>query len=185
MSKRFASALLALLFVVPAWAGAPAATAEAWHAPPPGAGPGPAKGSATGWAVPRFESFRSDLIYMRAGPGFQYPITWVYHRYDLPVEVVGEFNVWRHVVAPDGGKGWVHEALLHGVRSFIVIGGRQAMRAAPRADAAPVAWLDKGVIGVIRSCKADDKWCAVEADRHKGWLRRGEFWGIFAGEAIK
>ncbi|MCW8307938.1 SH3 domain-containing protein [Acidiphilium sp. PA] len=157
----------------------------AWHAPNPGPGPGPAKGSATGWPVPRFESFRSDQIYMRAGPGFQYPIVWVYHRFDLPVEITGEFNVWRHVVAPDGGTGWVHEALLHGVRSFIVTGGRHTMRAAPDPTAAPVAYLDKGVIGVITACKPDATWCAVEAGHRRGYLPRADFWGSFAGEAIK
>lgn len=157
----------------------------AWHAPNPGPGPGPAKGSATGWPVPRFESFRSSQIYMRAGPGFQYPIVWVYHRYDLPVEIVGEFNVWRHVIAPDGGEGWVHEALLHLVRSFIVIGGRHTMRASPQAGAAPVAYLDKGAIGVITRCGAGARWCEVEAGHRHGWLRRADFWGSFAGEAIK
>lgn len=156
-----------------------------WHAVNPGTGPGPGKGSATGWPVPRFASLRSNEIYMRAGPGFQYPIIWVYHRFDLPVEITGEFNVWRHVLAPDGGVGWVHEALLHAVRSFIVIGGRHTMRAAPRADAAPVAYLDKGVIGLITSCRQNASWCAVEAGHRHGWLRRADFWGSFPNEAIK
>ncbi|MDD2877436.1 MAG: SH3 domain-containing protein [Acidiphilium sp.] len=162
-----------------------ALTLAAWHAPNPGAGPGPAKGPSTGWPVPRFESFRSSEIYLRAGPGFQYPIIWVYHRYNLPVEITGEFNVWRHVVTPDGGTGWVHEALLHLTRSFIVTGARHTMRAAPDATAAPVAYLDKGVIGLIAACRADALWCAVEADHRHGWLRRADFWGSFAGEAIK
>lgn len=157
----------------------------AWHAPEPGPGPGPAKGSATGRPVPRFESFRSNQIYLRAGPGFQYPITWVYHRYDLPVEIIGEFNVWRHVVTPDGGTGWVHEALLHLTRSFIVVGSRHTMRAGPHAAAAAVAYLDRGVIGTIDLCQPDAAWCAVEVGDRKGWLRRTDFWGGFSGEAIK
>jgi SH3-like domain-containing protein len=157
----------------------------AWVAPNAGSGPGPAKGTATGWSVPRFESFRSDQIYLRAGPGFQYPISWVYHRFDLPVEITGEFNVWRHVVTPDGGTGWVHEALVHGVRSFIVIGGRHTLRAGPDAAAAPVAYLDKGVIGVIATCQPDAIWCAVEAGHRHGFLPRADFWGSFVGEAIK
>lgn len=156
-----------------------------WAAPDPGPGPGPAKGSATGWPLPRFESFRSSEIYMRAGPGFQYPITWVYHRYDLPVEVTAEFNVWRKVLAPDGGSGWVHEALLHGARSFIVTGGRHTLRAAPHAGASAIAYLDKGVIGLIADCPAGGAWCKVEADHRDGWLRRRDFWGVFAGEAVK
>lgn len=157
----------------------------AWQAPKVAAGPGPGKGAVTGWPVPRFESFRSREIYMRAGPGFQYPIVWVYHRLDLPVEVIGEFNVWRQVLAPDGKDGWVHEALLHGTRSFIVVGHRQTMRVAPNGGAAAVAYLDKGVIGVIRSCKAGAAWCRVAAGHRTGWLKRDQFWGSFPGEAVK
>lgn len=157
----------------------------AWTAPPAGTGPGPAKGPVTGLPLARFESFRSDMVNLRAGPGFQYPITYVFHRNDLPVEVIAEFNVWRRVVAPDGTIGWTHEALLHGFRSFIVTGGQQVLRAAPRDDAAPVAYLDKGVIGLIRRCDADASWCRVSAGHRTGWLRRADFWGSFPGEAIK
>ena len=75
-------------------------------APDPGTGPGPGKGSNTGLPVPRFVSLRSDEVNVRAGPGFQYPVNWVYQRAGLPVEIIGEFNVWRQILAPDGGTGW-------------------------------------------------------------------------------
>ena len=156
-----------------------------WTAPPVGAGPGPDKGASTGLPVPRFESFRSNLINLRAGPGFQYPITFVFHRDDLPAEVTAEFNVWRQVTAPDGTVGWMHEALLHATRSFIVINGQHVLRAGPHAHAAAVAYLDQGVIGLIRRCRAGASWCRVSAGHRSGWLKRVNFWGAFAGEAIK
>ncbi len=156
-----------------------------WTAPQVGPGPGPYKGAATGLPVPRFESFRSDLINLRAGPGFQYPITSVFHRDNLPVEVTAEFNVWRRVTAPDGTIGWIHEALLHALRSFIVIDGRHVLRAGPRDDAATVAYLDQGVIGAIQRCHAEASWCQVSAGHRAGWLKRGDFWGDFPNEAIK
>jgi len=157
----------------------------AWQAPAVGPGPGPAKGQSTGWPVPRFESLASNDVFLRAGPGFQYPILWDYHRKDLPVEVIGEFNVWRHVLTPDGATGWVDEVLLHLVRSFIVTNGRHTLRAAPSRAAAPVAYLDQGVIGIIRACKSGAAWCRVRAGHRTGWLKRGDFWGDFADEAIK
>lgn len=157
----------------------------AWTAPPVGPGPGPALGSATGLPVPRFESFRSDLVNLRAGPGFQYPITYVFHRDNLPAEVTAEFNVWRRVTAPDGTVGWIHEALLHAARSFIVTGGQHVLRASPNDTAAPVAYLDKGVIGMIRRCGAESAWCRVSAGHRSGWLPRRDFWGVFPSETIK
>jgi SH3-like domain-containing protein len=156
-----------------------------WTAPPVGSGPGPDKGAASGLPLPRFESFRSNLVNLRAGPGFQYPITYVFHRDDLPAEVTAEFNVWRRVVAPDGTVGWMHEALLHAVRSFIVIDGQHVLRAAPHHAAAPVAYLDQGVIGLIRRCNADASWCRVSAGHRSGWLKRTDFWGDFTDEDIK
>ena len=157
----------------------------AWHAPAVGPGPGPAKGQSTGWPIPRFESLASNDVFLRAGPGFQYPILWDYHRYNLPVEVIGEFNVWRHVLTPDGATGWVDEVLLHSLRSFIVTGQRHVLRAAPRSTSAPVAYLEKGVIGIIRSCSNRLDWCRVRVAHHNGWLRRQDFWGAFKGEVIK
>ena len=137
----------------------------AWHAPAVGPGPGPAKGQSTGWPIPRFESLASNDVFLRAGPGFQYPILWDYHRYDLPVEVIGEFNVWRHVLTPDGTTGWVDEVLLHSLRSFIVTRQRHVLRAAPKSTAAPVAYLEKGVIGIIRSCSNLHCACLVYVNR--------------------
>jgi SH3-like domain-containing protein len=157
----------------------------AWTAPPVGAGPGPDKGASTDLPVPRFESFRSNLVNLRAGPGFQYPITYVFHRDDLPAEVTAEFNVWRRVTAPDGTVGWIHEALLHATRSFIVIGGQHVLRAAPHDDATPVAYLDQGVIGLIHRCRANASWCRVSAGHRSGWLKRTDFWGDFTNETIK
>ena len=157
----------------------------AWTAPLVGPGPGPDKGASTALPVPRFESFRSNLINLRAGPGFQYPITFVFHRDNLPVEVTAEFNVWRRITAPDGTVGWIHEALLHATRSFIVIGGQHVLRAGPHEHATAIAYLDQGVIGLIRRCRASASWCQVSAGHRSGWLKRADFWGDFVGEALR
>ncbi|MGH7103562.1 MAG: SH3 domain-containing protein [Acetobacteraceae bacterium] len=143
------------------------------------------KGSDTGLPIPRFISLVSDEVNMRVGPGFQYPIEWTYRRKGLPIEVEREFDVWRLVRAPDGGRGWVHEATVSGTRTFIVVGGTHDLRRAPEADAPVVAVLDLGVIGTIRRCKAGDDWCAVRVANHRGYLPRKDFWGTFAGEAVR
>lgn len=143
------------------------------------------KGSDTGLPIPRFISLLSDEVNMRVGPGFQYPIEWTYHRKGLPIEVEREFDVWRLVRAPDGGRGWVHEATVSGIRTFIIVGGTHDLLRAPEDDAPVVAVLQKGVIGTIRHCKAEDDWCAVRVADHRGYLPREDFWGTFAGEAVR
>jgi len=144
----------------------------------------PDKGTATGLPLPRFVSLLSGDVNMRVGPGFQYPIEWVYKERGLPVVVEREFDVWRLVLAPDGGRGWMHEATLSGTRTFVVTGATHTLRRRPDPNAPVVAVLHAGVIGRIRRCKAGDAWCSVEVDGRRGYLRRDEFWGTFPDEAV-
>jgi len=163
---------------------APAATAPT---PPPAAPARPAepeKPATTGLPLPRFAALRTDDVNMRAGPGFRYPIMWVYKRRDLPMEIEREFEVWRLVEDPDGTKGWVHEATLTGRRTFLVQHADATLRAQPSGDSRAVAILKVGVIGRIRSCDAGSAWCRVQVRDYSGYLRRSEFWGALPDEVI-
>lgn len=144
----------------------------------------PMKGTSTGLPIPRFISLLTDDVNMRVGPGFQYPIEWVYKRRGLPVEVEREFDVWRLVLTPDGGRGWIHEATVSGIRTFIVTGGDRILRRQPDDRSDAVAVLQMGVIGRIRSCKTSAAWCEVVADGRRGFLRRADFWGTFPNETV-
>lgn len=153
-------------------------------APDPGNGPGPARGSVTGLPLPRFVSLRSDEVNVRAGPGFQYPVNWVYQRKGLPVEIIEEFNVWRQILAPDGGTGWVHEATIRARRGFYVTSPKAPMLASPNPDANVVSYLTQGVSGVLLRCTATSDYCKIEVDQHTGYLNIDQFWGAFPHEVI-
>lgn len=157
-------------------------------APVPAAPPAPAyptKGTVTGLKLPRFASLRSDEVNLRAGPGTQYPIDWVYKRRELPVEIVREFDVWRLIIDQDGVRGWVNQATLMARRSFVVTGAEQVLRAAASDTAAPVARLQQGVMGRLRSCAAGSDWCQVRIGDYSGWLKRDQIWGALAGEVVQ
>ena len=153
-------------------------------APPPGP-THPDVGTVTGLPIPRFAAVRSSQVYMRAGPGFRYPIAWVYRRAGMPVEILREFNVWRLVRTPDGTEGWMHGATLNGKRDFIVADGRHTMHSGPEPADRPVAILEAGVVGRILRCDAGAAWCRVEAGGYRGWLPRTDFWGTLPGEAVR
>lgn len=159
-------------------------------APSAPAAPAPAKPAkeekpaGTGLPLPRFAALRSDDVNLRAGPGFRYPIAWVYKRRDLPMEIEREFEVWRLVQDPDGIRGWVHQATLTGLRTFMVQGADATLRAEPKDDAAPVAVLKVGVIGRIRSCDAGSDWCRMQVGDYRGYLKRSQFWGALPDEVI-
>jgi SH3-like domain-containing protein len=100
------------------------------------------------------------------------------------MEIEREFEVWRLVQAPDGIKGWVHQATLTGRRTFMVQGGDATLRSEPKSDAAPVAILKAGVIGRIRSCGAGSSWCQVQAGQYRGFIQRSQIWGVLPEEVI-
>ena len=159
--------------------------------PPPTAttAPGAAAGDdkkpvGSGLPLPRFAALRSDEVFLRVGPGTRYPVDWVYHRRDLPVEIEREFEVWRLIEDQDGTKGWVHQATLTGRRSFVVKGAERTLRKSASDDAAAVALLKPGVVGRIRGCEAGKLWCDMQVGEYRGWLRRDEVWGTYPGEAV-
>lgn len=136
--------------------------------------PGPADAA----EVPRFASLRAAEVNVRAGPGVQYPIAWVFLRRGLPVEVVAEFEHWRKVRDGDGAEGWVHRSLLSGRRSAVVRG--EVIGVLYRdADAAsvPVARVEPGVVADLLACHGD--WCRVEAAGLRGWIARARLWGVY------
>jgi SH3-like domain-containing protein len=154
------------------------------HPPPPP--PDPTKGTSTGLPLPRYVSLRSDNVNLRSGPGTRYPIDWVYKRRELPVRIEREFDVWRLISAPDGTKGWVHQATLTGRRGFLVTGEEErVLRSEASSASDAVARLKPGVVGRLMSCDPGAEWCRVQVKGYKGWLRRSDFWGTLPGEAVQ
>ncbi len=133
--------------------------------------------------IPRFVSLRADVVNLRTGPGDRYPVEWVYRRKGLPVEIIAQFDQWRQVRDWQGTQGWVHERMVTGLRNVIVKGAQHVLRADPDAEAAPVAKLDPGVIAHLLECR--DAWCRIETANIKGWLGRGDIWGVYASEVIR
>ncbi|MBB4286945.1 SH3 domain-containing protein [Roseospira goensis] len=134
----------------------------------------------SGRPLPRFAALGSDHINMRTGPGTRYPVTWVYKRRGLPVEVTRETEDWREVRDPDGAEGWMHKAMLsHSNRMALVTGEtRQILLRRPEPAAEGVAEVEPGVIVKLLQCPRDGRHCRVEAGRFQGWLLRAALWGV-------
>lgn len=140
----------------------------------------PGRAGETGLSVPRWVSIRASEVNLRTGPGISYPVEWVYHRRRMPVEVLAEFESWRKIRDWEGTVGWVHQSMLDGRRTALVTGGPRLLRREPRDDAPVVAKLQEGVIGRLEACEI--QWCEIEAGGYSGWLKRGQFWGVYPDE---
>lgn len=132
--------------------------------------------------LPRFVSLRSSTVNLRTGPGTQYPIIWVFVREGLPVEVVAEFDTWRKIRDIDGAEGWVHQNLLAGTRSAIILGDVRTLLRTPDLAGVPVLLAEPGVIARLLACNI--AWCRLEIDGRRGWLPREQIWGVYPGEAV-
>jgi SH3-like domain-containing protein len=138
----------------------------------------------TGLPLPRFVHLRAGKVNLRAGPGVQYPVEWVYGRIRLPVEIIAEYNTWRKVRDWQGTQGWIHQSMLGGDRTLIVTGAIRSLRRDADTGSPALARLEPGVIGRLIDCPAVGGWCRVQVAAFEGWLRRVEFWGVQPGETV-
>jgi len=140
----------------------------------------------------RFASLKSDKVNLRAGPGTEYPASWVYRRAGLPLEIIKEFEGWRQVRDADGATGWVLQHFLSGRRTALVMPWEVKPNTPPPSvdlygddseNARLVAKIEAGVIANIASC--DGKWCRVSIDDYRGFMPQKRLWGVYPGEVIK
>src|SRR5882762_6474783 len=117
----------------------------------------PAGAAESSLPVPRFVSLRSDEVNVRTGPGVRYPIDWVFQRKTMPVQILAEVETWRKIRSIDGTEGWVHQSMLTGRRTAIVLGEVRTLRRKNDPEAAAVVLLEPGVIGALLECRTT--WC--------------------------
>ena len=136
----------------------------------------PRRGPETGLPLPRYVSLKTSEGRARRGPARTHRIDWVFARRDMPLRVTAEFEHWRRVEDHEGQGGWMHHALLSGVRTVLVMEDMAKMRAQPSPNAPEMAYLQAGVVARILRCEAD--WCRLGVDGHRGWVERAALWGV-------
>jgi SH3-like domain-containing protein len=137
----------------------------------------------TSAAVQHYVTLRANEVNLRAGPGEQFPIQWIYRRKGLPVEVIGKSDVWRKIRDWQGTEGWVHQRMLIEVRTVIVRGTVRPLHSDPDPASAIVARAEPGVIAKLLECRG--AWCRVETADVRGWLGRNEVWGVDPNEEVR
>ena len=148
---------------------------------------GSSEATNSGLPLPRFVTLADVQVNARAGPGFRFPINWVYVRKGLPVEVIDEFGHWRRTRDVDGVEGWIHLSMLSGKRAVIVNAtsadpSPPMLRRGPNSRSAPMAIIQVGAHGRLLECEGD--WCRVEFSPYRGWLPRSVLWGVYEHEQI-
>lgn len=161
-------------------------TASAAPAPnAPGAEPArdPNRGAVTNLPLPRFVSLKGKEGNARRGPGLTHRIDWVFVRAGMPLKLTAEHEHWRRIEDAEGAGGWVHYALLSGVRSAQVTADLAEFHSRPDDNAPVIFKAEKDVIGWLQECDPD--WCRLSIEGEKGWVRKTALWGVEPGEVIE
>ena len=144
-------------------------------------------GSVTALPLPRYASLKTDRVNLREGPSKDHATKWVFQRAGLPVEITGEFEIWRKVRDSEGAEGWVLHTLLSGRRTALVAPGKKGENfkifVRPGTGAEVAASLQSGVIANVRSC--DGTWCFVDGNGFKGYIAQVVLWGVYPDEKIE
>lgn len=151
-------------------------------APAPAHATGIERGPETGLPLPRYVSLKSNEGRARRGPNRSHRVDWIYTLRDMPLRVTAEFEHWRRVEDHEGQGGWMHYALLSGVRTALVMAEMAPMLSHPRGGAHEIAHLEQGVVARIMSC--DPSWCRLRAGNLRGWVAREALWGIDPHEVL-
>ncbi len=137
-------------------------------------------GPVTNLPLPRFVSMKAADGNVRRGPALTQRIDWVFMRRNMPLLITAEYGHWRRVEDRDGVGGWVHYALLSGVRTVIVEKDMLALRTRPDPRTPVVAALELGVVARLGECKPD--WCRISAGGYRGWAPKSNLWGVWPEE---
>ena len=138
------------------------------------------RGPVTNLPLPRFVSLKGSEGNARRGPSLSHRIDWVFTHPGMPLRVTAEFGHWRRVEDRDGAGGWVHYALLSGVRTVIVEEDMTELHARADAKSAVVALAEMGAVARLEECTPD--WCEISAEEADGWVPKTAIWGVEADE---
>ncbi len=134
------------------------------------------RGSITNLPLPRYVSMKSSEGNVRRGPSLTHRIDWVFTRRDMPLQITAEHGHWRRVQDRDGAGGWVHYALLSGVRTVLIEQDMMPIYARPDPQTTIVAAFEMGVVARLGTC--DQSWCRVSAGGYSGWAPKTQLWGV-------
>ena len=138
------------------------------------------RGAVTNLPLPRYVSLKGSEGNARRGPSLSHRIDWVFRHAGMPLRVVAEFGHWRRVEDKDGAGGWVHYALLSGVRTALVTQDMVELRSRPNPDSDVVARAENGAI--VRLGECNPGWCRISGGGQRGWVLKTSIWGVDPGE---
>jgi len=122
-----------------------------------------------------FLSLKKNKVYVRYGPGKDYPIKYIYKKKFLPVKVIDEKENFRRIIDHKKNSGWIHRIMLTKPNSLIVLEEKIVFKKNSKFSE-PIVKLEKGRLVTIKKCELN--WCQIESGNYSGWIETKNVWGI-------
>ena len=117
---------------------------------------------------------KNNKVNVRYGPGFDYPIKYVYKKKYLPIKVIDKKENFRRIIDLKKNSGWIHWTQLKKSKSLITLKDKILFKK-PSLFSKPILRLQKGRLLIIKKCKKE--WCKVESENYLGWIKTNDIWG--------
>tara|TARA_B100001093_G_C26259232_1_gene772032 strand:+ start:111 stop:551 length:441 start_codon:yes stop_codon:yes gene_type:complete len=122
-----------------------------------------------------FLSLKKNKVNVRYGPGFEYPIKYVYTKINLPIKQIDKKENFRRIIDLKNNSGWIHVSQLKKANSIIPKKDK-ILFSKPTNFSRPLAKIKKGRVLLVQSC--NNNWCKIKTESFKGWVKLGNIWGI-------
>ena len=122
-----------------------------------------------------FLSLKNSKVNVRYGPGFDYPIKYVYKKRFLPVKIIDKKDTFRRIIDHKKNAGWIHISQLRPSKSLVLLDNK-IMFSKNSKFSNPLVKLSKGRLVIIKKC--EENWCKVKTDNFQGWIMTDNVWGI-------
>ena len=122
-----------------------------------------------------FLSLKKSKVNVRYGPGFEYPIKYIYKKIDLPIKQIDKKENFRRIIDLKNNSGWIHVSQLKKVNSIIPREDKILFNK-PSNFSKPLAKIEKGRVLLIQNC--NENWCKVKTGSFKGWIKIENTWGM-------
>ena len=121
-----------------------------------------------------FLMLKNKEVNVRYGPGFDYPIKYIYKKKYLPIKVIDKKENFRKVIDHKKNSGWIHISQLKKSSSLIILSNRIIFKK-PTKNSKPIINLESGRLLLVKKCIKN--WCKVSTDKYSGWIQTNNVWG--------
>ena len=122
----------------------------------------------------KFLSLKKNKVNVRYGPGFDFPVKYIYKKINLPIKQIDKKENFRRIIDYKKNSGWIHISQLKKVNSVISEEDKILFKK-PTIFSKPIAIIKKGRLLVIKKC--ENKWCKVKTEIFIGWVDKKNLWG--------